>query len=175
MRRPYEKKPITVPRRANFIGSTNNHEFLSDYTGSVRWLCFEIDKIDWNYKNDINIDDVWRQAYYLYKNDFKYELTFDELEQNEKANSAFTINSIEVELITKHFENGNEINSIGNFYTSTEILTYLQNKYSQNIRLNVQNIGKALSYIGIKRIKKYRNGMQIYGYLLYERQNDIIE
>lgn len=168
VRRPYEKKPISVPRRTNFVGSTNNQEFLTDYTGSVRWLCFEIEKIDWNYKNDINIDDIWRQAYYLYKQGFKYELTFEEVEQNEKANSAFTIHTPEVELITKHFEEANETNSIGCFYTATDVLTYLQNKYGQNIRLNTQNIGKALKYIGIEKSKKYRNGTQIYGYILYE-------
>ena len=60
---------IAKPRRANFIGSTNKDEFLTDETGSVRFVCIElIDKLNFSYKTEMKIDDVWRQAYSLYKN-----------------------------------------------------------------------------------------------------------
>jgi predicted P-loop ATPase len=172
VRRPYDKNPVSVPRRANFVGSTNNQEFLTDYTGSVRWLCFEIEKIDWNYRKDLNINDIWRQSYYLYKQGFKYELSYDELAQNEIANAAFTIHTSELELITKHFERCNESNSIGNFYTATDVLQLLQNKYGLNMRLNIQSIGKALKFLGFVRTKRYINSSQAYGYILHEIPNN---
>ena len=56
IRRPFEKKATTSPRRASFIGSTNKAEFLTDETGSVRWLCFEVIEIDWDYKTTIDIN-----------------------------------------------------------------------------------------------------------------------
>ena len=64
--------------------STNKDEFLTDETGSVRWLCFElIGKMNFTYKDKININDIWRQAYSLYKSGFAYQLTPEEIEENE--------------------------------------------------------------------------------------------
>ncbi|KEO71743.1 VapE domain-containing protein [Anditalea andensis] len=59
VRHPYDKKPKMEPRRASIWGSTNKAEFLSDVTGSVRWLCFTVIDIDWSYKTVIDIDMVW--------------------------------------------------------------------------------------------------------------------
>lgn len=54
VRRPFERNTTDAPRRCSFFGSTNRAEFLNDETGSVRWLCFEIDNINFDYKNDIS-------------------------------------------------------------------------------------------------------------------------
>ena len=74
-RLPYDRKNSIIHRVASFIGSTNMLSFLTDETGSVRWLCFEISKIDWNYKTAIDIDKVWGQAYDLYDAGYDAELT----------------------------------------------------------------------------------------------------
>ena len=54
-RLPYDRKNSIIPRRCSFIGSTNNSEFLTDLTGSVRWLCFEVENINFDYKKKIDI------------------------------------------------------------------------------------------------------------------------
>ncbi|MGF7233311.1 VapE domain-containing protein [Arachidicoccus sp.] len=77
-RHPFERKAKKLPRRASFIGSTNMSEFLTDPTGNVRWIPFEIFGIDWNYSKEVNIDDVWRQAYSLYKSNFPCDVTAEE-------------------------------------------------------------------------------------------------
>ena len=41
----------------------NMTEFLSDPTGNVRWIHFEINRIEWNYSKEVDIDTVWAQAY----------------------------------------------------------------------------------------------------------------
>ncbi len=66
VRLPYDRKATVHKRRASFFGSTNKDEFLNDETGSVRWLCFEILKINWDYKKDLNIDLIWAQALSLF-------------------------------------------------------------------------------------------------------------
>lgn len=48
-RHPFERKAKKLPRRASFIGSTNMTEFLTDPTGNVRWIPFEVFDIDWKY------------------------------------------------------------------------------------------------------------------------------
>lgn len=44
------------PKRASIWGSTNKAEFLTDVTGSVRWLCFRVREINWDYKKHFDID-----------------------------------------------------------------------------------------------------------------------
>lgn len=177
IRRPYDKNATSSPRRANFFGSTNKSEFLTDETGSVRWLCFELtDKINWNYNKEINIDDVWRQAYWLLKGGFNYELTFDEIRENDQVNQKFQVNTTELELIQKHYMPGTKDDG-GIFYTSTDFMNKLYDQYP-NARLNINNIGKALKLLGFERVSNRRaidNGREKYpvkGYYMRFNDND---
>lgn len=108
-RLPYGKRRETFPRRCNFFGSTNMTEFLRDLTGSVRWLIFEIENINWEYsdprsKNFIDINKIWAEAKYLLDIKFDYNLTQQEIEENEKINENHREKTIEEELIIKYFE-----------------------------------------------------------------------
>ncbi|MCW3170306.1 virulence-associated E family protein [Chryseobacterium sp. 09-1422] len=61
----YARKSEYLERICSFVGSTNKTDFLTDDLGSVRWIIFEvIEKINFNYSSEINIDKVWAQAYY---------------------------------------------------------------------------------------------------------------
>ncbi len=159
-RLPYDRKNSTLSRTCSFIGSTNQANFLSDETGSVRWLCFKLlRKIDFNYSKDIDIDLVWSQAYHLAYVDphFTPELTPKDIEENEERNREFRQLSIEEELITKYFEKSEEIK---HFHTSSEILAKLA---CLNIRLNAIYIGKALNALNFNRVKHPQR--QVYGFL----------
>lgn len=167
-RLPYDRTNSIIPRIASFIGSTNQDEFLSDETGSVRWLCFAIDGINWNYKKEIDINRVWAQALYL-ANDptFEPELTRDDIAENEQRNRDFQILSIERELINKafqvpHYSDG-ECSRIRDaiFMTSTEIMQHLMATEIIPARgLNKIAIGRAMKQEGFERDK--HNG--VYGY-----------
>jgi predicted P-loop ATPase len=157
-RLPYARTASVIPRRCSFIGSTNEMEFLMDETGSVRWLCFEIDKIDWEYSKRIDIDLVYAQAYHLVKTKFDCDLTRDEINENERRNQVFQILSEERQLIQKHFTH-DESEDPNSFRTATDIKTKLSQMLNVN-NLKVGNIGKALKQIDIP--KKKLSG--VYGY-----------
>ncbi len=146
-RKPYGTRVERMARIANFVGSTNEDTFLTDATGSVRWLCFEIDSIDFAY-SAVNIDLVYSQAYALYKEGFEYKLTKEEINENEGANASYQKITVEMELIQEHYEEDTECNKT-NFRTSTTILTELT--ALTPIKLNANNIGKALKQMKIKR------------------------
>jgi predicted P-loop ATPase len=169
VRRPYDKKPKVAKRRANFFGSTNKDEFLNDETGSVRWLCFEILEIIWDYKKEIDIDLVWGQAYYLFKNGFKYELSTEEMEENEKNNSEHTVRTPEIELIQRYFEPIEKDKPFAKHYTATDVINELKSHNIAFVNLNSQNIGKALKQLGYIKVSERTgtNGMAIKGYWLY--------
>ncbi len=163
VRLPYQSKNSNIARRASFIGSTNLAQFLSDETGSVRWLCFSINSIDFNYSKDIDVNNVWRQAYYLYKQGVNPELTKDEVLENERRNSQFQQISLDEELVTKYFERPNDDNfTEKEFLQSTDITAYIKMQ-SGFTRVNIVQIGKVLNKY-FEREKRTKDRIQVYGY-----------
>jgi len=171
-RPPYGKKSIMFPRRASFFGSTDRTEFLNDDAGTVRWLCFQLERIDWNYTRDIDINDVWRQAYALLKGGkFKYDLTFEELNENENVNKGFKITSTEVELINRLYEPATK-ESHDFFYTATDLQLDLIQR--SPIKVSTMNIGRALKALGFVQVplRKHLSAYPIKGYYLKMRKED---
>lgn len=166
IRRPFDKKATTSPRRASFLGSTNKGEFLTDETGSVRWLCFEISKINWDYKLNININDVWAQAYTYFKNGFKYNISVDDIKENDKENQKFQKITPEAELISKKFEPGTVL-SHDRFSTAYQISVLLYEENPGAYKFTQENVGRALTFLGFDRVGKRINGADpVYGYYI---------
>jgi predicted P-loop ATPase len=166
-RLPYDRKNSIIPRTCSFVGSTNMDEFLNDETGSVRWLCFRINSIDWSYRQRVDIDSVWAQAYSLSKDkSFDAELSHDDIAKNEERNKEFRVVSEEQELISQYFckpENGENVE----FLSSTEVLQHLRGK-ANCYRMNAMSIGKALSMLGYKRVPVGDRR----GYFLAKKENE---
>ncbi len=155
-RPPYGRKAIKMIRRANFVGSTNRLEFLHDETGNVRWLCFNIQKIDWKYRADFDIDRVWSQAYQLYKENFNYNLTEDEIRKNENANEQFIETTTEFEMLLETVQPGTAENHT-NFLTTTQIRSLLIEQSNFHERPNKIQLGKALIRLGFIQTQKYNS------------------
>ena len=157
----YDKRPTVHARRASFIGSTDRWEFLTDENGSVRWLCFNIDSINWDYKKEVDIDKVWAQAYALYKKgDYYYDLTVEEIKENDHINRQYQINSPERDLLLKFFTKSTK--EKGQFMSATDMIEYISERSS--IKLNAVRIGKELRFLGYKRYPKKITGFVKYGY-----------
>ena len=167
IRHPFARKSQTDPRRASFVGSTTEDTFLTDTTGSVRWLCFEIVKITWDY-DKIPVDKAWSQAYVLYKSGFKFQLTPDELKENNTRNQKFQQIPIEYDYIQKYLLPGNELDG-DIFQTPTEIRAYIVSKadYKADIR-STEKIGRILVQLGFKRVSKRIEGNEYptWGYIV---------
>ncbi|WP_462265728.1 VapE domain-containing protein [Mucilaginibacter sp.] len=172
VRHPYERRAKMTPRRISFFGSTNMTEFLTD-DANVRWLCFEISRINWAYNTEIDINVVWSHAWHLWQQGFKYELTKEEIEQNEQVNEQFRIVSPEMELIQKYYAPGTS-DSHDAKYTATDFLNHLSDKVNGRIRLNKQGLGKALKKLGF--VPHSVRGYGSYSYpvkFYYIRFNDL--
>jgi len=146
VRHPYERKAKSSPRRISFIGSTNQTEFLTD-DSNVRWLCFRIEDINWNYKKDVDIDLVWSHAYYLLQSGFKYEMTREEIQENELANDSFKVSSVEFEVLQKYLSPGTADNYHRELLSS-EIMHELQMKTYP--KLNAKELHKAFKRLGFQ-------------------------
>jgi predicted P-loop ATPase len=178
VRIPYDRRPSLIQRRCNFVGSTNRTEFLNDETGSVRWICFQIDSINWDYINNIDIDQVWAQAYYLFThstNRYDYQLNVEEIEENEEANRQFLVRTTEMELLQRFYIPGDE-NDFEQFMTASDIIEALQKKVTIPLKLTKVQIGKSLAMLGFKRDQRFNKeaGFQIKGYFMKNNFVDYI-
>jgi len=164
----YDKRASVHVRRASFIGSTDRWEFLTDENGSVRWLCFDISEIDWNYSTQVDINKVYAQAWHLLnKMGFDYELTAEEIAENDRVNKKYQVSTVERDLIQRYFTKGSEMDS--KFFTPTEILEYLSLKTP--VKLSAERIGRDMKYLGYERVVKFLNGNNRYGYFCKEINN----
>jgi predicted P-loop ATPase len=152
-RPPFGRLQIPLRRIANFVGTTNKKEILSDETGNVRWIIIEVlsimhDNGGSNGYCAINIDKVWAQAYALFKKGFDYRLSAEDFDNSEQNNEQFKQVSIEKELLNQYFDlpnNDNQEKAVPR--TSTSILIKLQKITSiNNLRLSI--LRKALYELG---------------------------
>jgi Virulence-associated protein E/VirE N-terminal domain/Primase C terminal 2 (PriCT-2) len=165
---PFDSRPTTNPRRTNFVASTNNTEFLQDTTGSVRFLCFEIEKIDWNYKKDIDINKVWAEAFYLFNTGFKFQLTKEEVAENEVSNEQFTIQTAEEEFLKKRFYvEQDSLSDSCVFLTTADVVNKFKVATNGNFNTSEMRMGKFIRKLGFLRIAKRseeHGNFAVYGY-----------
>lgn len=154
----YSNQEVSFSRRASFVASTNQTEFLTDETGNVRWLVFKIDKINHdnggqNGYSSISIDNVYRQAYHLLKSSFQYYFTDEEIIQIEANNKKYMKTSDEMELIQKLFKSPSHCTpDTSDFYQTTDIVSFL---LVNGLKTTRTFVGKALKILGYEISKKY--------------------
>ena len=70
-----DKLKASLSRRCSYLGTTNTKMLLNDETGSVRFICFSVEHIDFGYSQKIDINKLYSQVYALYLAGDDYELT----------------------------------------------------------------------------------------------------
>lgn len=155
MRKAYGHNNETLPRRASFAGSVNTAQFLNDTTGSRRFLCFEVEHIEYTHNIDINM--VYAQAIELYKNGFRYWFNQEEIKEIDLNNEQYQIRSPEEELLLTWFDIADR-ETANNFLNTTQIAAKLADKTKLNVTDGtVMKLGKALKKYGYLRLSK-KNG-----------------
>lgn len=176
-RRPYDEYITEYPHLASFMASVNGNEFLSDPTGSRRFLPFEVEAIDISAAQGIDINKVWAQAYALYKSrTFRYWFKDEEIDELNEHNATFQMISQEEELVAHYYSSERPAGSVSNlkFLPNTLLIAELERKSGLK-RLSQKKMGEALLKLGYKRLKRTNQGKVQWGYLVYERSLDEIE
>jgi predicted P-loop ATPase len=161
----FQNTETAFQRKASFVASTNQYEFLTDETGNVRWLIFNVLEIkhdygkDKGYSKNVNIDLVWGQAYHLLMNGFDYEMTKDEINQQEILNRSFLRKSAEMDAINQLYVPAKSDDENIEYKTAFEIQNELNSTYKQNF--NKHNIGRALQTLGFVQKSVYRENIKM--------------
>ena len=155
-RMPYDKYVEEHPHLASFVASVNGNDFLTDPTGSRRFLPFEVLSIDINRAKAISMDAVYTEAKALLNVGFRYWFDDDEIVKLYKEIEEFQVQTAEMELLLRCFEKPTEDNPNCTYMTTTEIITYLG--YYTHHPLSLKHMGEALKRVGFEKVSKRREG-----------------
>jgi hypothetical protein len=180
MRKAYGHNNETMPRRASFAGSVNTAQFLNDSTGSRRFLCFELEGIQ--YQHDVDINMAFSQALFLFKSGFRFWFDQEEIKNITASNEQYQLRSPEEELLLTWFEpiirneNNQFVDKEGNILTTQPSggniggmlflnASQIASKLADRAKLNlndgtINKLGKALKKHNFERLKK--NGIFVY-------------
>ena len=154
-RMPYDKYVEEHPHLASFVASVNGNDFLTDPTGSRRFLPFEVLSIDIERAKAISMNNVYAEAKALLKSGFRYWFDDDEIAELYRESEDFQVQTAEMELLLRCFEKPTEDERYS-LMTTTEILTYLGIYTHQP--LVAKRMGEALKKAGYIKVSKRRNG-----------------
>ena len=158
MRKAYGHNNETMPRRASFAGSVNTAQFLNDSTGSRRFLCFELEGIQYQHSVDINM--AFSQALFLFKSGFRFWFDQEEIKSITENNEQYQLHSPEEELLLTWFSPC-EKEKANTYLNASQIAAKLAEKAKINITDGTINkLGKALKKHNFIRLKK--NGIAVY-------------
>lgn len=170
-RKPYAHHIEEYPRVANFTATVNQVEFLTDPTGSRRFLAFSVKDIDLDVARNINIDHMWAEAYSLYLSGERYWFDRSEIQELSESNSAFEVSTLENELIKEYLlPYQPDWSATGYEWQTFEILNYLKSETGIT-NLSERKLGQFLTK---NKFKKYqvrdKYGVRKWVYLVYKRR-----
>ena len=153
---------------ASFCGTGNNVQFLSDPTGSRRWLPFEVDSILSPRENPFNYDGIYSQAYALYRQGFQYWFSREEVLRLSEHNRQFETPRLEKELIEVYFRKPVAHEGC-EFMPIARAMQIIGSSITQ--KLNTVLMSRAFMELGFE----YHRTKQARGYLVVQRTAEEIK
>jgi len=146
------------------MASVNGNEFLTDPTGSRRFLPFEVLRIDKPTAESIRMDNVYSEIMYLYRQGVRYWFNDAEIGELHVTNAEFEVQTVEFEMLTQYFEKPTEGEETLFFMTTAQILARLRDICP--MQLSEKRLGEALRKAGFKRVQKRidKQTYSVYGY-----------
>ena len=164
-RAAYARHHENRPHLASFCGTGNNVQFLSDPTGTRRWLPFEVSSIESPLSTPFDYQGIYSQAYALYRQGFRYWFDKPEIERLHRHNEQFTTPSMEQELIDQYFRKPAD-KEPAEFLPVSVALQIVGANITQ--KLSAVALGRAFVNMGYQ----FRKSNGIRGYLVVRRSPD---
>lgn len=155
-RRPYDPWITEYPHLASFMASVNGNDFLTDPTGSRRFLPFEVANIDIKKAKTLDMDKVWAQAFSLFKSGFVYYFNDEEIQELHEGNKAFQVVSTEEQMIQEFFDLPKHRAEATHYLTNALIQDHIE-KHTR-AKLMTKKIGEALTRLGFEHWQKTEQG-----------------
>ena len=156
------------PHLASFCGTGNNVQFLSDTTGTRRWLPFEVESIESPLSVPFDYDGIYAQAYALYRQGFRYWFEKPEIERLQRHNQQFEAPKLEYELVDVYFRRPNDFEP-GEFMPVSRAMQIISGSLTQ--KLSDRRLGHAFQALGFE----FRRTNVSRGYIVVQRSGQEIK
>lgn len=161
----------TIPRIANAMLTSNKTKelggFIFPQMGYRRYAIVELEEINQEYSKEVDLDQLWAEAYVLFKNaDFDYEWNKDDFEEFRTYNAKYLLETPATKLIKEYYRLP-EDNEESVHKQPIEILQDLRRARKINSSMtNVSDVtlGMALRSLGFEHKMKKINNAPRYGY-----------
>ena len=161
-RAAYERYHEHRPHIASFCGTGNSTQFLSDATGTRRWLPFEVESITSPREQPFNHRGIFSQAYRLLRDGYQYWFSAQEVASLTEHNRQYETPRLEEELVAMYFRrpHGQEP---GEFMPVALALQIVGSNITQ--KLTTVNLGRAFKTLGFE----FRRTNAERGYIVVRR------
>src|ERR1035437_1168221 len=160
-RRKYDRRISTIKRRCSFAGSGNNLCVVREQQNR-RVLPIEIQSIDKEKLSQIDLNDLFMEAYHLFADGFKYSFQHEDLHLLKHLYEDY-IQKSDVDLILDEFLQPPETASDIFHITNLDLVSTLIKEFPQfSKRINVPGIGKLMNEKGYETIRKGKKRISCY-------------
>jgi hypothetical protein len=160
-RNPYAKEDSNKPALASFVGTVNNEGgFLQDATGSRRFMTVGLLDIQHAYIDDIDIDQLWAQAFELYRVGEPWRLTPEETIEREEVNKDYKVEDPYEGWILRYFDIDPAravSKTAGWFVTTQELVSELkQQGVTDSTTAISMRLSTTMKSMGLERARQHK-------------------
>jgi len=157
-RTPYAKHAVTKPALASFIGTVNNEGgFLQDSTGTRRFMTVGLTDLNHAYVTDLDVDQLWAQAYQLYLNGESWRLCAEEVAKRDELNGDYKVEDAYEGWVKRYFDinlERGEIQTAGWFTTTQEIVNELKARgVTGDTRAITMYLAATMKELGLEKVR----------------------
>ena len=166
----FKKRHVRI---ASFCGSTNKTQFLTDLTGSRRWLPFEVTNIQSPFDSLFPLDRMFAQAYHDYQRGVMYWFDKQDIAIMEAHNEEYRMQESEEELLKLWFDTPAQ--GKGEFMTAAEISDILVVKGGVKKPMPLQSLSVVMKRNGFLPTRITTAGRRLRGFWVYKRTEDEVK
>ena len=130
-RAPYDSIIRGHKRRVSFCGTTNEDQFLTDHTGSRRFLVHTIRGVEFDALQRFDVAPVWAQVKAQHELGVPHWFTAPEVVELNERNKRFTTETYADSLLRRYVRPGDYVENESRFYTASELAQRLAELYDQ--------------------------------------------
>lgn len=153
VRRAYGRYDTVKPQLSSFIGTINEDGagFLTDPTGSRRFVIINLSKINWEYAANMRPEQLWAQAMALYKKGESWNLTQDEKQRQKETNLTYQMESVISIYFYKHYKFDEESTR---YETVADLIATLRESgLRANDRVLMNDLSRLMNQLGAKKVR----------------------
>jgi predicted P-loop ATPase len=151
VRPPYGRHDLVKPALASLIGQANpeGSGFLDDPSGNRRFVVVSLESINWDYTQNVDVDQVWAEAYQLYDIGEPWRLRQDERDLQRQLNKEFEVTTPLEEMFLKFYT----IDRTSNHWTpAIDIVLELEDRgLKGNQHRTSIELGALMSKLGVEK------------------------